>query len=137
VFDLTCVRNLKKTRFFIFFNFLIFSVFVVQVSRKHDIVISTMFRLARPCRRATKKLFEVSLKEYLRNFLRVFFFFADHVGQSNGWLNAVVLMIRFKKIEKLKKNKKTGFFKFLTRVKLNTCKKIKKQVFLNFLHMSN
>jgi hypothetical protein len=44
--------------------------------------------------RAMKKSFEVSLKGYLRNFLRVFFFFADHVRWSNGWLNAIAHMIR-------------------------------------------
>jgi hypothetical protein len=38
--------------------------------------------------------FGVSLEEYLSNFLRDFFFFADFVGRSNGWLNAVAHMIR-------------------------------------------
>jgi hypothetical protein len=47
-------------------------------------------------------LFGVSLKEYLSNFLPDFFFFADLVSQSNGWLNTVTHMIRLKKIEEIK-----------------------------------
>jgi hypothetical protein len=43
-----------------------------------------------------KKSFEVSLKGYLRNFLRVFFFFVDHVERSNSWLNAVAHIIRLR-----------------------------------------
>jgi hypothetical protein len=35
-----------------------------------------------------------SLKGYLRNFLRVFFFFTDFVRQSNDWAKAVAHMIR-------------------------------------------
>jgi hypothetical protein len=39
-------------------------------------------------------LFGVSLEEYLSNFLQDFFFFANFVVRSNGWLNAVAHMIR-------------------------------------------
>jgi hypothetical protein len=41
-------------------------------------------------------LFGISLKEYVSNFLRDFFFFANLVKRSNGWLNAVAYMIRLK-----------------------------------------
>jgi hypothetical protein len=43
--------------------------------------------------------FGVSLKECFSNFLRDFFFFADLVGRSNGWLNAVAHMIRLRPVE--------------------------------------
>jgi hypothetical protein len=49
--------------------------------------------------------FEISLRYNLRNFLQIFFFFTDFVGQSNGWLNTIVHMIRFREKRERKREK--------------------------------
>jgi hypothetical protein len=108
VFDLTRVRNFKKTSFFVFCRFFDFLCFrhadVAQTSRNRRVkrranAISSFRRCFvshDQCDRDTQMPFGVSLKECFSNFLRDFFFFADFVGRSNGWLNAVAYMIRLK-----------------------------------------
>jgi hypothetical protein len=81
------VRNLKKTHFFIFFWFFDFFGFrhagIARTLCDHHVKyrVNTILSFRRcfvshdQCCRVTKKPFEVSLKGYLRNFLRIFFFF--------------------------------------------------------------
>jgi hypothetical protein len=106
VFDLTRVRNLKKTRFCVFCQFFDFLRFrragVARTSRgrrakRRANAISSFRRCFvshDQCRREPQISFEISLKGCLRNFLRVFFFFADFVERSNGLAKAVAHMIR-------------------------------------------
>jgi hypothetical protein len=109
VFDLTRVRNLKKTSFFVFCRFFDFLRF-----RRADVVRTSRSRRAKcranaissfrrcfishnQCDRDTQMPFGVSLKECFSNFLRDFFFFANLVGRSNSWLNTVAHMIRLRR----------------------------------------
>jgi hypothetical protein len=106
VFDLTRVRNLKKTSFFVFCRFFDFLHFrrtgVAWMLCGHRVkchanAISSFRRYFishDQYRRELQISFEVSLKGCLRNFLQVFFFFADFVERSNGWAKAVTHMIR-------------------------------------------
>jgi hypothetical protein len=113
VFDLTHVRNLKKTYFFVFyrfFNFLYFRrVGIVRTlcSCRVKCCMNAISSFQRcfvsydQCDRDSQIPFGVSLKECFSNFLRDFFFFADFVGRSNDWLNTVAHMIRLTSLSHL------------------------------------
>jgi hypothetical protein len=135
MFDLTRVRNLKKTSFFVFcrfFNFLHFHhAGVARTSRDHHTKCraNTILSFRRcfvshdQCRREPQISFEVSLKGCLRNFLRVFFFFVDFVEQSNSWAKAVAHMIRlsFSDLTKIPMCVFLDLFKRLTNNQLDLC----------------
>jgi hypothetical protein len=106
VFDLTRIRNLKKTHFCVFcrvFDFLRFCrAGVARTSRgrrakRRANAISSFRRCFvshDQCCREPQISFEVSLKGCLRNFLWVFFFYTIFVRRSNGLAKAVAHMIR-------------------------------------------